>query len=103
MKVLNKKLTDFCFKEGDREFISADGHGAKYVKDRKSGLAVFTLKKAVIYLLQNVSLKIRNRTFREITGIPMGLNPAPSFSNLFLHFNKSRWIQQFMKSGIKTW
>ena len=66
-------------REGNKEFVSVDGHGGTWAKKRRSGVEVFMksiLKKAVKYLLENCYFKLRNRTFREIVGILMGSNPA---------------------------
>ena len=93
-KVFNE-LIDFCFEGGNWEFVSVDGHGAKWAKERRSGVAVFaksTLKKAVKYLLQNCFFKLGNRIFRQVIGIPMDPDPAPFFANLFLHYYETRWI-----------
>ena len=59
------------------------------VKERRSGVVVFTtstLKKAVNFLLKNCYFELGNRIFGQINGISMGLDLAPFFSNLFLHY-----------------
>ena len=59
------------------------------------------MKKAPKYLLQNVHCRLGNKIFRKTIGILMGLGPAPSFSNLFLHYHQSRLIQKLKKSNVK--
>ena len=41
LKVLNK-LIDFSFKKEDGQFITADGHGTKWAKERRAGELVIT-------------------------------------------------------------
>ena len=61
LKVLNE-LIDFCFKGGDKEYISVDRYGAKWVSQEKRGCVMFTktsLKKSVKYLLDNCFFSLR--------------------------------------------
>ena len=62
MEVPNE-LIYFGFKGGDRESISVDDHTAKWEKEWRFELAVFsksTLKKAVKYTLQSWYFKLGN-------------------------------------------
>lgn len=47
-----------------------------------------TLKKDTKYFLQNCYSEVGKTIFRQIIGIPMGSDPAPSFANLFQHVLK---------------
>ena len=38
----------------------------------------------------------------QIIGIPMGLDPAPFFANLFLNYYESRWTRHLRKSYIRN-
>ena len=63
---------------------------AKWEKEKRSRVLVFTkkkntLKKDTKYFLQNCYSEVGKTIFRQIIGIPMGSDPAPSFANLFQH------------------
>ena len=95
LKAFNE-LIDFCFKGGDGEFIYVDGQRAIWTKHERSGFINFTksnLKKAAKYLLKKGYFKLGNRIFRQIIGIPVGLEPA--------HYYESRCIRQLRKSDIR--
>ena len=54
-EVTFKELTDFSFKGVNREFISVDGHVAKWTKQRRLQVEFFTyslFKKALKYLIK---------------------------------------------------
>lgn len=65
---------------------------AKWEKETRSRVVVFTkkntLKKDTKYFLQNCYSEVGKTIFRQIIGIPMGSDPAPSFANLFQHVLK---------------
>ena len=85
----------FALREG-REFIYVDGQRAIWTKHGRSGFINFTksnLKKAAKYLLKKGYFKLGNRIFRQIIGIPVGLEPA--------HYYESRCIRQLRKSDIR--
>ena len=60
-------FTCVWFKGGDGNFMSVDGHCAKWKKEIKSGVIVFTkntLKMIIKYLLQSYYFKAWNTIFR---------------------------------------
>ena len=58
--------------------------GTKYTKG--------SIKSALKYLMGNCFFQVGNITFKQVIGIPMGSDPAPSFANLFLHHYESEWL-----------
>ena len=48
---------------------------------------------AVNYILSCYYFAVGNNIFSQIIGIFMGPDPASFFSNLFLHYYESRWIE----------
>lgn len=88
LKVLNK-LTDFRVKKKDGQFITTDGHGAKWAEKRRAGEVIFT-KSTLCYYLNlhsklNCYFKLENRTFRQIVRISLGWDPEPFFANSLLY------------------
>ena len=81
-------FTQCCFKGGSENYIAVTNFGARSVVDKKNCQVVFDkakLKLATTYLLDNRCFTVWNSTFREMIGIPMGLDPVPFMANLFLH------------------
>ena len=58
------------------------------------------IKDAVTYLLPNCCFTVGPKIFCQIIGIPMGSYPAPFFSNLFLYFYESKWMNELKKNDL---
>ena len=49
-------------------------------------------------MIDNCFLTVGGLLFRQSIGIPMGIDPAPFFANLFLFFYEVQWVKQTKKS-----
>ena len=85
------------FKEDTRDYIIINKQGCASWSSKKRGHHfVFTkslLKEAIKFLLHNCSFSIANITMIQVTGIPMGSDPAPFFANLFLAHKEADWVK----------
>ena len=100
--VLNS-LVDFCFNGGSCKFVAITSQGAKWVDNPQNYNICFnkcSIKKAVIYLLQNCFFTVGKALFRQRIGIPMGSDPAPFFANLFLYHYESSWLNNLKKTEL---
>ena len=55
-----------------------------------------SLKDAVSFLIGKCYFTIGNLVFKQDIGIPMGIDPAPFWANLFLYFYENKFIQQLV-------
>ena len=55
-----------------------------------------SLSEAITFLIKNCHFPIRNRVFKQDTGIPMGINLAPFWESLFVSFLLSFFIHLFI-------
>ena len=55
----------------------------------------------VSFIISNCSFTVGNVIFQQIIGIPMGIDPAPFWTNLFLYFHENKFIQSLIFSGSK--
>ena len=54
--------------------------------------------------MQNCYFNIRNVTKKQAIGIPMGIDPAPFWVNIFLYFYEEEYISLVTSSDkIKSW
>ena len=60
----------------------------------KSSLVV-----AINFLIKNCFFIIGNTVFKQDIGIPMGIDPAPFWANLFLYSYESKYIQSLVSTG----
>ena len=88
---LIKKLCnviDFVLEGGNRThiFISKNNF-AYWVKKSKESIAFnkSTLTTSLKHLIQNCYFLVGNLLHRQIIGMPMGIDPAPFWANLFIH------------------
>ena len=69
-------------------------------KDRKSDVIFVdsdTLIKMIVWLIDNTYVKIGDKVFRQMIGIPMGTDCAPFLANLFLFSYEFQWTYEKLK------
>ena len=92
-------VIDFAFKGGKAKVIRFNEYGAFWSKSR-SGKNFFTkdsLKFVVKHLVKNCYFQIGDLLLSQIIGIPMGIDPAPFWANLYL----ASYESDFMTSLIR--
>ena len=96
------KLIDFAFKGGTRNKISINFFNEAYWDTNPPKSTFFFAKTSIIeavdFLIQNCYFSVGNTLLRQKIGIPMGLDPAPFFANLFLFYYESEWLKKLKKS-----
>ena len=94
-------LIDFVFEGGNKTFIKISKNGkATWGKKVKNGIG-FTkssLKTAVKHLIENCFFSVGNIILQQIIGIPMGIDPAPFWANLFLYFYEEQFMSHLISS-----
>ena len=80
------KIVDFVFKGGTRK----SEHHFIFTK---------SLKEAIKFLLHNFLLSIGNIIMIQVTGTPMGSDPVPFLTNLFLAHKEADWVKVQRKLG----
>ena len=94
-------IIDFAFKGGNKSFIRVSSKGKAFWGKKVKGVIGFSktaLKKAVQHLIENCYFTVGNATLIQAIGIPMGIDPAPFWANLFLYF----YEEEYMKSLISS-
>jgi len=94
IKVLSE-IIRFVFKSKVRSKIGFSA-ASIYWTSKGSGRRYFTEKTlidAVTFLIKNCYFSVGNMVFRQDIGIPMGIDPAPFWANLFLYFFESKHVQ----------
>ena len=91
------------FKGCTRDYIIINKQGCASWSSKKRGHHfVFTkplLKEAIKFLLHNCFFSIGNIILIQVTGIPVGSDPAPFFANLFLAHKEADWVKAQRKLG----
>ncbi len=91
----------FIFEGGDRKCIriseNGDAFWGKMIRG-KVGFSKQSLKTAVKFLIENCYFQVGDVTMRQAIGIPMGIDPAPFWANLFLYTYENDYIENLITS-----
>ena len=102
-KLLEKlnSLVDFAFKGGNRNNICFNFNGSAYWgrKSKKKCFTKHSLKQALDHLITNCYFTVGNIVMRQKIGIPMGIDPAPFWANLFLYTYEHDYIKKLIKEN----
>ena len=90
------------FEGGDKNYIRINQWGkafwGKKFKD-SVGYTRNSLKVAVKHLIKNCFFTVGNTVLRQAIGIPMGIDPAPFWANLYLY----TYEEDFITNLVKKW
>ena len=96
------EVIDFVFDADSSQYIAISKYGKAYwAKHRPKTSVSFTrnsLKTAVKHLIQNCYFTVGNVVLRQAIGIPMGIDPAPFWANLFLYQFEQRYISDLIST-----
>ena len=95
-------VIDFALKGRTQGKISITSYGiANWCNSSKYFVfEIKSLKKAVEYVINNCYFAIGNQVFQQIIAIPLGLDLAPFFTNLFLFYHKWQYINNLKKENV---
>ena len=102
---LVKELSDvitFVFDHGgSSSYITVPSNGKAYWSKKKSKSSISfsknSLKQAVKHLIENCYFTVGDVVMSQVIGIPMGIDPAPFWANLFLYQYEHRYIENLIK------
>ena len=64
--------------------------------NRESYLSAQSVKELISLIIQHAYAQVGNAIFRQVKGIPMGVNPACFFANLYLFMYELKFFQQLL-------
>lgn len=99
LRVLNE-IIDFTFDGGNRNYIGFNEYKVFWMKKRK-GKNYFSknrLKAVVDHLITNTYFEVGNLLVRQSIGIPMGIDPAPFWANLYLYSYENKFMKRLIKN-----
>ena len=87
-----------AFKHSKCSYIAIFNKSASFVKTKSTrpGTWFFdenSLIESLNYLLDNCYFTIGNLVFRQIIGVPMGVDPGPYIANLTLWFYENSYLE----------
>ena len=97
-------IIEFVYKGGDKSYIKIGSSGKAYWARAKGKGVAFTkgsLKMAVAHLIENCYFMVGDKVMRQAVGIPMGIDPAPFWANLFLYSFEEQYITSLIADDRK--
>ena len=96
------KIISFVFEGGDAKYVNISETGyASWGRSRsKTYFSQSSLKIAVKHLIQNCYFTVGNITMRQAIGIPMGIDPAPFWENLYLYSYEEEFVSNLVLNGV---
>ena len=96
------KIISFVFEGGDAKYVNISETGyASWGRSRsKTYFSQSSLKIAVKHLIQNCYFTVGNITMRQAIGIPMGIDPAPFWANLYLYSYEEEFVSNLVLNGV---
>jgi hypothetical protein len=94
------RLVDFAFKGGDKNYINISWKYYAYwgkKTNSSQGFSQNSLKNAINYLMTNCYFNVGKITMKQVIGIPMGIDPAPFWANLFLYTYELDYMNTLIK------
>ena len=102
LRVLNS-LIDFVFDGGTRNYLGFNEYSSFWIR-KPLGKAYFSktkLKAVVKHLITSTFFEVGNLLTRQSIGIPMGIDPAPFWANLYLYFYEDKFIVRLITDDKK--
>ena len=99
VKVLSE-LIDFVFKggrkdvNGSRKFLTVKNSSCFFTRKRHKGTSFdkTQIKLMIKHLICDSYFSVGNLVFKQCIGIPMGIDPAPFWANLYLYYFENKFI-----------
>ena len=95
------EIIEFVFKSSHRNRIGFSPTSVYWTSKGKDKI-FFTktsLIEAVTFLIKQCYFTVGNLVLKQDIGIPMGIDPAPFWANLFLYFFESKFVQSLISLG----
>ena len=103
------QTVDFVFKggkhkpDGNCKYLTVNGKNCYFSKKKhgKNSYTKIQIKNFIEHLITQTYFTIGNLLFRQCIGIPMGIDPAPFWANLYLYHYEYNYITSLITSDKK--
>ena len=100
IKVLSEMI-EFVFNSSERNKIGFSSSSVYWTSKGKDKwfFSKSSLVSAVKFLIEKCYFTVGNLVFKQDIGIPMGIDPAPFWANLFLYYFESKYVTNLISLG----
>ena len=101
IKTALSSVIRLAFKHSKRKCIAIYSKSSAFVNSTRDGTWYFdesSLVDAVNYLMDNCYFTLGHLIFRQIIGVPIGVDPGPYIANLTLWFFENKYLEKLYKT-----
>ena len=95
-----KSVVKLAFKHSKRKFIAIYNSSFAWVNKTKENTFRFdekSLLESIDFLMDNCYFTLGDMIFKQIIGVPMGVDPGPYIANLTLWFYENKYLERLYK------
>ena len=94
-----KKVVDKAFKGGQNQYVNITKYQANWSnkKNKENIVTKDEIFSMIDILIDNTYFQLGNSVYRQIIGIPMGIDPAPHMANLYLYHDEFVYMEKLTK------
>ena len=101
------EMVDFAFNggkfknSGSRKFLTVFNDYSYWTRKSRgsNSFSKNKIKSLTTHLIKECHFQFANLTLRQCIGIPMGIDPAPFWANLYLYYYEEKHVSTLMKSN----
>ena len=93
------EIIDFVFSAGRKKYIAFSNKSAYWTNNKWNSFSKTSLKTAVKHLITECYFTIGDIVLLQIIGIPMGIDPAPFWANLYLYKYECNFVSGLIHSN----
>ena len=86
------QIIDFTFSAGKKKYINVARKSAYWSSKKDNSFSIQSLKLSVRFLVSECHFSFGNLVFTHVVGIPMGIDPAPFWANLYLYHYEKEYL-----------
>ena len=101
IKTALKDVVKLAFKHSKCNYISIYNSGFAWVKNPRESTFRFnvdSLIESIDFILDNAYFSMGNMIFKQIIGVPIGVNPGPFIANLTLFYYEYKYLDKLYKT-----
>jgi hypothetical protein len=85
-------------KGGTNQYISIGSKTARWTNNKKQAYSKEDVFNMIELVMNNTYFQFGDEIYKQIIGMPMGIDPAPPAANLYLHFHESTFMEKLTKT-----
>jgi hypothetical protein len=103
IKLALSSVIKLCFKHSKKKYIAIYERSSSWVNNPRPGTFCYdsiTLMNSINFLIDNCYFTLGTNIFRQVIGVPIGVDPGPYIANLTLWFFENSYLEKLYKTDF---